>query len=267
MFAYTERDSYLHRRNPVIKLVVVLLLSLLVSFSYHPAFPLLLFVSTLIFFRIAGKLPFGIMGKRLAVFFVLSFIFMYSMLLLKGIHPKESADFRFGVLTWRRRDIWYVLALGLRILALVTLSLGFVLSTKPRDLIFSLIHQCKLSDVQGYSILAAYRFVPDMQRQAENLYFAQEMRGLFGKGGKNKLLAPFRILLPMLHTAVRRGERVACSMESRGLGRRNPRTYIRVLKADKQDFVFLAGSLLFYLCLIALLYRLDMYRFAWFMSE
>lgn len=265
MFLYNEKESYLHKRNPAIKLLALFIISMVVTFSYHPAFPLILVLTCLLFFHFGGNIPWKVLMERLWVFVILSLLFIYSMLSLKGLEMKKEFDFALWIFTWKRTEIWYILALGLRILCLVTLSLGFVLTTKPRDFIFSLIHQCKLSDVQGYSVLAAYRFVPDMQRQADCLYFAQEMRGLLGKNGKNKLLAPFRILLPMLHTAVRRGERVACSMESRGLSRNNERTYIRRMKIVKEDIWFLVYIFIFHLLCITILYRLGMYKFALYM--
>ena len=57
MFAYIETDSFLHRRNPMIKLGLIVVLTVIVCLSYFPVLPILTF---LIFFGgtwIAGNIP------------------------------------------------------------------------------------------------------------------------------------------------------------------------------------------------------------------
>lgn len=51
MFAYIEKDSFLHRRNPLIKLILIVAVTIIVCLSYFPVLPFLTF---LIFF--AGDL-------------------------------------------------------------------------------------------------------------------------------------------------------------------------------------------------------------------
>ena len=44
MFAYIEQDSYLHRRNPMIKLAVIAIWTIVVCMSYFPVLPVLTFL-------------------------------------------------------------------------------------------------------------------------------------------------------------------------------------------------------------------------------
>ena len=117
---------------------------------------------------------------------------------------------------------------------LVTMSMGFVLTTRPRDLVLSLILQCRVSVIHGYATMAAYRFLPELQAQVDSIHLAQEIRGIpWNKGLISRFTSPFRVMLPLLCVAARRGERVACAMESRGLGRTEKEHIIRPQKSQK----------------------------------
>ena len=141
--------------------------------------------------------------------------------------------------------------------------MGFVLTTRPRDLVLSLIIQCKVSVVHGYATMATYRFLPELQSQVDSIHLAQEIRGIpWNRGVLSRFTSPFRVLLPLLCVAARRGERVACAMESRGLGREELRTFYKKTSVDKSDWMFLAVSLLLYGLVVAVLVKYDLYRFS-----
>ncbi|AMP20651.1 hypothetical protein AZF37_05180 [endosymbiont 'TC1' of Trimyema compressum] len=52
------------------------------------------------------------------------------------------------------------ISIGLRIINFSLMSVGFVLTTEPRDFVMSMIQQFRVPYVIGYSFLAAYRFLP-----------------------------------------------------------------------------------------------------------
>lgn len=263
MFAYIEQDSFLHRRNPMIKLAVIAVLTVIVCMSYFPVLPILTFVLSFFTIWLAGKIPMGNLLRRLLLFIVVSVLFMISMLLLRGLNDEAGIVLRIWIFRWTERDLVHAVSLGFRILALVTMSMGFVLTTRPRDLVLSLIMQCKVSVVHGYATMATYRFLPELQGQVDAIHLAQEIRGIpWNKGILSRFTSPFRVLLPLLCVAARRGERVACAMESRGLGRENDRTFYKKITIDKADWIFLAGSILVYGVIVMALVKLDLYRFS-----
>ena len=263
MFAYIEKDSFLRRRNPLIKLILIVAVTIIVCLSYFPVLPFLTF---LIFFAgtwIGGKIPFPNLLRRLLLFLVVSFLFMVSMVALRGLNEEPGIILRLWIFRWTQRDLVHGISLGFRILALVTMSMGFVLTTRPSDLVLSLITQCKLSITHGYATMATYRFLPELQSQVDSIHLAQEIRGIpWNKGVWSRFTSPFRVMLPLFCVAARRGERVACAMESRGLGREGERTFYRTMKMDRTDWIFLAVSLIFYLILVMILVRYDLFRFS-----
>ena len=263
MFAYIELDSFLHKRNPMIKLAVIIVMTVLVCVSYFPVFPILTFLLAFITIWLAGKIPIDNLLRRLLLFIVVSALFMISMLVMRGLNEEADIIVRLGFLRWTEKDLVHSITLGFRILALVTMSMGFVLTTRPRDLVLSLIMQCKIPVLHGYATMATYRFLPELQSQVDSIHLAQEIRGIpWNKGILSRFTSPFRVALPLFCVAARRGERIACAMESRGLGRDNERTFYKKVSIDRNDWIFLAVSLIVYILLVIILVKLDLFRYS-----
>ena len=263
MFDYIEQDSFLHRRNPVIKLAMIAVITVIVCLSYFPVLPAVTFLVFFFGTWIAGRIPMRNLLRRLLVFLIISILFMISMLLLRGLNEESEIVVRFWIFGWTRRDFVHAVTLGFRILALITMSMGFVLTTRPGDLLLSLIMQCRLSVVHGYVAMAAYRFLPELQEQIDAIHLAQEIRGIpWNKGIGSRFTSPFRVPLPLLCIAARRGERVACAMESRGMGRKTKRTFYKKMKTNRADWLFLLLSVLGYAVIVWILIKFNAYRFS-----
>ena len=245
MFAYIEQDSFLHRRNPMIKLLLIVVMTVIVCLSYFPVLPIITFLLAFLATWIAGKIPLKNLLRRLLVFIVVSVLFMVSMLVLRGLNDEAGIVCRLWIFRWTQRDLVHSISLGFRILALVTMSMGFVLTTRPRDLVLSLILQCRVSVIHGYATMAAYRF----------------LRGIpWNKGLISRFTSPFRVMLPLLCVAARRGERVACAMESRGLGRTEKRTYYKTTEVTKSDWLFLVIGVIIYIIIVMILVKYDLFK-------
>lgn len=263
MFAYIELDSFLHRRNPIVKLAIVIMMTVLVCVSYFPVFPILTFILVFMTIWILGKIPIENLLRRLLLFIVVSFLFMFSMLIMRGLNEETEIVLRFGFLQWTETDLVHSITLGFRILALVTMSMGFVLTTRPRDLVLSLIMQCKVPVLHGYATMATYRFLPELQSQVEAIHLAQEIRGIpWNKGLISRFTSPFRVALPLFCVAARRGERIACAMESRGLGRKNERTFYKRVSINKTDWLFTGVTFIVYIALALVLVKFDLFKYS-----
>lgn len=264
MFAYIEQDSFLHRRNPVVKLLLIAGITIIVCLSYFPVLPFLTFLLFFLGTWLLGKIPMRDLLYRMLLFLLVSLLFMLSMLLLRGLNEEPDILFSVWIFRFSERDLVHSVSLGFRILALVTMSMSFVLTTRPGDLVLSLVLQCRISVVHGYAAIAAYRFLPELQAQVDAIHLAQEIRGIpWNSGMLSRFASPFRVLLPLLCTAARRGERVACAMESRGMGRTDlPRTYYKKLVVNRADRFFLLISAALYLLLVLLLVHLNLFRFS-----
>ena len=247
--------------DPMIKLLLIVVMTVIVCLSYFPVLPIITFLLAFLATWIAGKIPLKNLLRRLLVFIVVSVLFMVSMLVLRGLNDEAGIVCRLWIFRWTQRDLVHSISLGFRILALVTMSMGFVLTTRPRDLVLSLILQCRVSVIHGYATMAAYRFLPELQAQVDSIHLAQEIRGIpWNKGLISRFTSPFRVMLPLLCVAARRGERVACAMESRGLGRTEKRTYYKTTEVTKSDWLFLVIGVIIYIIIVMILVKYDLFK-------
>ena len=245
----------------MIKLLLIVVMTVIVCLSYFPVLPIITFLLAFLATWIAGKIPLKNLLRRLLVFIVVSVLFMVSMLVLRGLNDEAGIVCRLWIFRWTQRDLVHSISLGFRILALVTMSMGFVLTTRPRDLVLSLILQCRVSVIHGYATMAAYRFLPELQAQVDSSHLAQEIRGIpWNKGVISRFTSPFRVMLPLLCVAARRGERVACAMESRGLGRTEKRTYYKTTEVTKSDWLFLVIGVIIYIIIVMILVKYDLFK-------
>jgi energy-coupling factor transport system permease protein len=186
---------------------------------------------------------------------------MIFLLFFQGISDVD-APIKFLFLSYHVNGLISVLALGIRIIVFAVMSLGFVLTTSPNDLVLSLMLQLKLSHVHGYATLAAYRFLPSLQNETRQIKLAQEIRGVPTQGLVNRLASPFRIFVPLFCQAARHGERVAMAMESRGLGARNERTFYKQTSFHKDDVIFVIWVLLLYGAIVGSMVYFGIFHFS-----
>jgi energy-coupling factor transport system permease protein len=261
MFAYIEQNSFLHRLNPLTKLAVILFLTILLSLSLHPLFPSVTLVISLAAICLLGRFSLRHILKRARLFLFLGMSFMLFMLFFQGLKDAD-APVKLFFLSYHWEGLLSVLALGIRIIVFAVMSLGFVLTTSPNDLVLSLMLQLKLSPVHGYAALAAYRFLPSLQSETLRIKLAQEIRGVPTKGLANRLASPFRLFVPLFCQAARRGERVAMAMESRGLGGRKGRTFYKQTTFRMDDVVFVIGTVLLFGAVAGTIAYLGMFHFS-----
>lgn len=254
--------TFLEERNPIIKLGLVLFLTLFISFSVFPLFPLITCIFTAAFLCFASQITPRQLLQKMKIFCTISINFMFFMLLLKGLE-NSSAAYQFLCFGWNKSDFWTIITLGLRIISISLLSVAFVATTDPNDLVLSMILQLGLSPVHGYAALAAYRFLPTLQQEVASIQLAQKIRGIdTGKHFIQKLTTPFQMMIPLLCSAVRKGERMAAAMESRGLSKGIQRTYYKKTQITKVDWVFLLVSVLLFLLIAAVLHRFQLFHFS-----
>lgn len=243
MFSFIDQDSWLHRRNPMVKFVLMLAVTLFICLSYYPILPIATVVLVVLLTTIGGRISIRVFMGQLKVFVIIAAVFMFSMLVMRGLSYSPDTIASWGPFTWSERDLINVLTLGFRIMAFVAMSVSFVSTTRPRDIALSLIMQCGLDPVRGYAVLAAYRFLPELQGYVETIQLAQQIRGIeWNDSLANRLTTPFRLVLPLFSLAARRGEGIACAMESRGLGAVEERTYCVETRVDSSDWLLVAGT-------------------------
>jgi energy-coupling factor transport system permease protein len=132
-------------------------------------------------------------------------------------------------------------ATGLRIAAIVALTLITGLSTTGPDLVRATVQQLRVPYRIGYTALAAFRFVPRFGHELDVIRQAHRVRGAHGGRGPIAAVARwFGYIVPLLAGAIRHAERVALAMDARAFGAHPDRTERHLVPFRARDVVFIA---------------------------
>ncbi|PZE21372.1 energy-coupling factor transporter transmembrane component T family protein [Paenibacillus xerothermodurans] len=235
MFAYQE--TWLHRVNPSLKLIVslgmffvVLLIGninvlvnltaaqilLLILFSGQPLSRLLLFL-----------LPFGLL-------FVSSSMSM--ILFGKG----DNVWLQWGLIRVSEESFYRGLHVGFKTANMSVMGLTFALTTRPVDLFYSLMQQCKLPAKYAYSFMAALRLMPIMADELRTLRMALKVRGVKRRAGIGGAYETLRLYaIPLLAQSIRRAQRIAVAMEAKRFSSEVRRTYYYQISFSMRDVCLL----------------------------
>lgn len=131
------------------------------------------------------------------------------------------------------------LATGLRLAAIVALTLIAGLSTTGPDLVRASVQQLRVPYRIGYTALAAFRFVPRFGHELDVIRQAHRVRGAHGGRGPFAAIARwFGYVVPLLAGAIRHAERVALAMDARAFGAHRDRTERHLVPVRGRDTVF-----------------------------
>jgi energy-coupling factor transport system permease protein len=146
-------------------------------------------------------------------------------------------------------------ATGLRLAAIVALTLIAGLSTTGPDLVRATVQQLRVPYRIGYTALAAFRFVPRFGRELDVIRQAHRVRGAHGGRGPFAAVARwFSYIVPLLAGAIRHAERVALAMDARAFGAFPDRTERYIVPWRRRDTVFVAAFWVISAVLLRLLF-------------
>ncbi|TJX15377.1 energy-coupling factor transporter transmembrane protein EcfT [Tissierella creatinini] len=222
-----DNKPFLNKLNPVTKLILMIIPTVIVSFSYDLYVPISFFLLILILGSILGQIKILTLLRKMIKFILVGISFSFFILATRAL-TNDGLN---------QEIIITAISLCFRIMVFSLTSLLFVLTTDPNEFALSLIHQLKLSHKIVYPFLVAYRFIPTFQDELEKIILAKEVRGLSSNKGffSNFINLP-KYILPLLTSAVRKGERISMSMESRGFGLYEDRTYYSLTSIKGQDY-------------------------------
>ena len=247
---YQKSNHFLQRVNPTLKLICVFVVIFMMIFIFDPWTPLILFVLTISVIAI-----FGGVSIRFLFLLLLPFrLFAFSFVWINVAFPSERGEtilFYIGSMPVAKENLMIGISLGLRSFVFISWSLLFVLTTEPTKFMLSLIQHCKLSPRFGFAMMAAYRFFPMFRQELQQVRAAHRIRGLGElRGLKGRLQETKRYVIPLLSSAIRKAERVAIAMESKGFDGSRKRSYYYVIPWTRMDIVFGSSFILFCVALL-----------------
>ena len=240
MSATSRRDrpaasrSPLSRRNPTVKLVLVFVVSAAMLFVFDPITPTVLYAFALPAVLVSTRLH-----PRTILLAHIPFVaFATGLLLVNALSRPGEVIWDYGVLRVTVEGVTVGTSLAMRTLLIGILSIGFIASTDPVALMTSLHQNARLSPGLTYAVLAGYRMLQEMPREWETIRQAHAVRAPLRQDGtlptrwRDLSQAAFTLLV----VSVRKGERMAQALESRGLGL-VPRTTWRPISVGPADWM------------------------------
>ncbi|MEX1249027.1 MAG: energy-coupling factor transporter transmembrane component T [Anaerolineales bacterium] len=243
---YYEGHSFLHRLNPLSKFAVSLALFGFMLLTTDPWTPLAFALLTCVVLFWLGQISFQRLLRVLWPMLLIALVFflLYPLLIRPSLVQDTPMLFELGPLRVYQGGLNYGLAVSLRVLALLVLSLPFSLTTDSADFIRALVQQWRLPYRIGYSTLAAFRFVPMLQTEMTVIGAAHRVRGVNGAHGLRGAYERMRrYAVPLLANAIRQAERTALAMDGRAFGAFPQRTYFRRIRYSAADWTFVLGIL------------------------
>lgn len=229
MTLYKEKDSPIHRMDPLTKLLFVFVA---VSTSYivsDHVFVVSILLATIVIL-ITGKVL-----KSILPVIALSFLLIASIIFFQGFfHPdRTTVLFEIGSLPIYKEGFSIALLVTLRVITMISAFGVLILTTKPDDLVEALVEK-GLSPRFAYVLLSVLQIIPQMISLTGKITDAQRARGLETEGGIWMRFKSFIPLLgPVVLNSLNETRERSIALEIRGFNSKGPRTYLHERVAYK----------------------------------
>ncbi len=216
-FKFQKKNSFIHNLDPRAKLLFSIVYSVS-ALLFTELVPLLILFLTLI--------PLIFLGKMFKEW-------------MRSIRGLSSLILIIIVLNTYFISLAYAISMIIRIFIMITAFSIFFLTVHPNDLALSLISM-KVPYEFAFSFSLAFRFVPTIAIEAQNIMDAQQSRGYEMKqtGLINQIKNLFPLLVPLIVSSIKRAFNVAEALESRAFGTIKNRTYYYSIKYSVKDWMF-----------------------------
>lgn len=232
MIGYSDIDSPIHKLTGASKLIALIIWAVASMITYDTRVLLGMFVISIIVFKISK-------AKFKQVSFVLYFILVFLLLNniaififspYEGVQIYGSRNDLFkiaGPYTVTAQQLFYQFNITLKYFSIIPMALLFMVATNPSEFAASL-NKIGVSYKIAYSVSIALRYIPDVQRDYQDISFAQQARGI-DMSKKEKLTKRIKnsasILMPLIFSSLDRIEAISSAMELRAFGSNKKRTW------------------------------------------
>lgn len=246
MLTFTKQDSPIHRLTGATKLILFIVWSVTGMITYDTRCLIVMLLFSLIAFRVS-KVQFqdyAFVLYFILIFFVLNHIAIFIFSPLEGVKvygSRHDIVHLVGRYTVTYEQLFYQLNIALKYAVVIPMALLFLLTTNPSEFAASL-NRIGVNYKIAYSVSLALRYIPDIQRDYENISFSAQARGI-DISRKEKLPKRLKniisILMPLILTSIERIENISTAMELRGFGTNRKRTWYSSRPFSRNDYIAL----------------------------
>jgi energy-coupling factor transport system permease protein len=223
IYRYIERDTFVHRLHPTVKVCALLVMFWSVYWVDNPL--ALLPLGLLMFWiaRLTGAGPNFYSLRWLFVILVLTTTIVWMLFYRKGAALVHVPIFHVS-----RASIEFGFGRGIKLAELLAASVLFLSSTKVEEFTVGL-ERMGMPYRTGFAVTLAFRLAPLFIDSAFTIVDAQTLRGYdFNQGGALQRVRRYvPVVIPVFMAALRRANNMAMALEARGFGRlRRPTSFI-----------------------------------------
>ena len=232
MIGYSDIDSPIHKLTGASKLIALIIWAVASMITYDTRVLLGMFVISIIVFKIS-KVKFK--QVSFVLYFILIFLLLNNIAIFifspyEGVQIYGSRNDLFkiaGPYTITAQQLFYQFNITLKYFSIIPMALLFMIATNPSEFAASL-NKIGVSYKIAYSVSIALRYIPDVQRDYQDISFAQQARGI-DMSKKEKLTKRIKnsasILMPLIFSSLDRIEAIRSAMELRAFGSNKKRTW------------------------------------------
>ena len=232
MIGYSDIDSPIHKLTGASKLIALIIWAVASMITYDTRVLLGMFVISIIVFKIS-KVKFK--QVSFILYFILIFLLLNNIAIFifspyEGVQIYGSRNDLFkiaGPYTVTAQQLFYQFNITLKYFSIIPMALLFMIATNPSEFAASL-NKIGVSYKIAYSVSIALRYIPDVQRDYQDISFAQQARGI-DMSKKEKLTKRIKnsasILMPLIFSRLDRIEAISSAMELRAFGSNKKRTW------------------------------------------
>ena len=253
---YYPANSMIHSLDPRSKLMAVLLYIVALFLVKNPLWYIVFLIITVAEFRLA-KVPFRFFLKGLKpIIILLVFTFVFRTLATPGEVLAE-----FWIFEVTREGLIKGAQLASRIALMIVEASLLGYTTTPKEMSDGLAQAFRPMqkiglpvDEMSVMVMIAFRFIPVMLEEANDLMDAQASRGVEFENCSvfTKMKNVFSLLMPLFIGSIERSSELAMAMEARGYSADRPRSRMEPLVYCRNDKAVYAFSVLLLAAAIAL---------------
>jgi energy-coupling factor transport system permease protein len=204
--------TWLHRTNPIVKLVWLVAAIAFAFATYHPIPLLVAALAAFVACVSAG------VGRDVARILLVFAPIAASMLVIETLAPATCAPTCAATVVLGPFDLFaegmtHGLSLAARLLVVEVVALGVLLTTHPSDL-FAALARLRVPYLLNFMVSMTLQLVPILQREVATVLAAQRSRGMRGRG----FGAVIPSFVPVFAGAFERVQQLSISLESRAFG-------------------------------------------------
>jgi energy-coupling factor transport system permease protein len=223
-------SSWLHRRNPITKLLGLAFV-LVAGFLLPPIVLPILFVTVVAGAALGGIGRQLVRALRIPSLLLLSIIVVNALFFPGGVDRLVSA----GPLSVTREGLVFGLISAARLLVAFVASVTFLFTTLADDLLEALVARGASHRI-AFVVLAAVQMVPRLQARTGAILDAQQARGLSISGSvRQRVRALVPLIGPVILGSLIDVRERTFALEARGFGARRGRTAYRLVADPSVD--------------------------------